>query len=69
MQPINLLNQNCIQLLAGLGLEGDAHLGKAVKHRSRVLQNPNQPNLCQVHLIHAELHDELREIGFEVMLG
>src|SRR5690349_216143 len=43
-----------IQLLEGLGVEGDAHAGTTVKHRSRVLKNPFQPNLRQVHLIHAE---------------
>ncbi len=61
--------QDCIHLLAGLGIEGDAHLGETVKHRSRVAQNPNEPNLRQVHLIHAELHDELRAAGFAVSGG
>ena len=54
-----------IRLLAGLGVEGDAHLGETVKHRSRVARDPSQPNLRQVHLIHAELHDELRAAGFD----
>lgn len=58
-----------IRLLAGLGVEGDAHLGRTVKHRSRVAVDPTQPNLRQVHLIHAELHDELRAAGFEVLAG
>lgn len=58
-----------IRLLAGLGVEGDAHLGVTVKHRSRVAQDPTQPNLRQVHLIHAELHAELRARGFEVGPG
>src|SRR3712207_4631236 len=58
-----------IRLLAGLGVEGDAHLGETVKHRSRVARDPTQPNLRQVHLIHAELHDELRGRGFEVGPG
>lgn len=58
-----------IRLLAGLGVEGDAHLGVTVKHRSRVAQDPTQPNLRQVHLIHAELHDELRARGFDVGPG
>ncbi|MFF5207695.1 MOSC domain-containing protein [Streptosporangium sp. NPDC000396] len=58
-----------IRLLAGLGVEGDAHLGVTVKHRSRVAQDPAQPNLRQVHLIHAELHDELRAAGFSVAAG
>ena len=58
-----------IRLLAGLGVEGDAHSGRTVKHRSRVARDPSQPNLRQVHLIHAELHDELREGGFTVSAG
>jgi MOSC domain-containing protein YiiM len=55
-----------IRLLAGLGVEGDAHCGVTVKHRSRVKRDPTQPNLRQVHLIHAELIDELRAAGFAV---
>ena len=55
--------------MAGLGIEGDAHQGTTVKHRSRVARNPAAPNLRQVHLIHAELHDELRQRGFEVKAG
>ena len=58
-----------IRLLAGLGVEGDAHQGVTVKHRSRVARDPRQPNLRQVHLIHAELHDELRANGFTVAAG
>ncbi|GAB3978210.1 MOSC domain-containing protein [Plantactinospora veratri] len=61
--------RDSIRLLAGLGVEGDAHLGVTVKHRSRVAQDPTQPNLRQVHLIHAELHDELRAAGHEVAPG
>ncbi|MEV4295575.1 MOSC domain-containing protein [Microbispora rosea] len=58
-----------IRLLAGLGVEGDAHAGVTVKHRSRVARDPSRPNLRQVHLVHAELHDELREAGFAVREG
>jgi MOSC domain-containing protein YiiM len=61
--------QDRIQLLTGLGVESDAHLGETVKHRSRVARDPNQPNLRQVHLIHAELHDELQMAGFAVSAG
>jgi len=63
--------ENCasIRLVAGLGVEGDAHCGETVKHRSRVAQDPTQPNLRQVHLIHSELHEELRAGGFEVAAG
>ena len=62
-------NQEAVRLLTGLGVEGDAHLGETVKHRSRVARDPSQPNLRQVHLIHAELHDELRAAGFDVFPG
>ena len=62
-------NQSCIRLLAGLGVEGDAHAGETVKHRSRVAVDPSQPNLRQVHLIHSELHDELRYNGFDIFPG
>lgn len=58
-----------IRLIAGLGVEGDAHMGATVKHRSRVARDPTQPNLRQVHLIHAELFDELRAKGFAVSPG
>ena len=62
-------NQQRIRLIAGLGVEGDAHLGKTVKHRSRVARDPSQPNLRQVHLIHAELHDHLNATGFNIAPG
>lgn len=55
-----------ITLLEGLGVEGDAHCGVKVQHRSRVKQNPDQPNLRQVHLIQGELFEELRVKGFSV---
>ena len=58
-----------IRLLAGLGVEGDTHLGVTVQHRSRVAIDPTQPNLRQVHLIHAELFDALRAAGFEIGPG
>ena len=58
-----------IRLLAGLGVDGDAHMGETVKHRSRVRKDPTQLNLRQVHLIHTELFDELRDKGFDVKPG
>lgn len=62
---------NCdkINLLTGLGVEGDVHMGKKVKHRSRVAKDPNQPNLRQVHLMHTELFEELTQKGFKVKAG
>ena len=58
-----------ITLLTGLGVAGDAHSGKTVKHRSRVAADPTQPNLRQIHLIAEELHHELLEQGFRVGPG
>ncbi|MEI5664632.1 MOSC domain-containing protein [Bosea sp. CCNWLW174] len=58
-----------IRLLAGLGVEGDAHCGETVKHRSRVAVDPTQPNLRQVHLIQAELFEELAARGFSLRPG
>ena len=62
-------NSDAIRLVAGLGVEGDAHQGATVKHRSRVAKDPTTPNLRQVHLIHAELFDELGARGFVVHAG
>jgi MOSC domain-containing protein YiiM len=58
-----------ITLHEGLGVEGDAHFGATVQHRSRVAADPSQPNMRQVHLIHAELFDDLAEAGFPVVPG
>ncbi len=62
-------NQPEIRLLSGLGVEGDAHAGRTVKHRSRVAKDPSQPNLRQVHLIGTELLSELQAAGFRVYPG
>jgi len=58
-----------LELVAGVGVAGDAHSGATVRHRSRVAADPTQPNLRQVHLVHGELHDELRAAGFDVGPG
>jgi MOSC domain-containing protein YiiM len=58
-----------IRLVEALGVEGDAHLGRTVQHRSRMRRAPGQPNLRQVHLIHSELFAELAGGGFTVSLG
>jgi MOSC domain-containing protein YiiM len=60
---------DAIRLIEGLGIEGDAHAGVTVQHRSRVARDPSQPNLRQVHLIHSELLDEVDEAGFTVPPG
>ena len=69
VHSISKPNVDAIRLQAGLGVEGDAHMGVTVKHRSRVARDPTQPNLRQVHLLHSELHDELRDTGFLVAPG
>ena len=66
---LNKPNEDSIRLVAGLGVEGDAHSGTTVKHRSRVARDPTQPNLRQVHLVHGELHDSLQQQGFSVSAG
>jgi len=58
-----------VELIAGVGVSGDAHCGATVQHRSRVAIDPGQPNLRQVHLVAGELHDELRARGFSVGPG
>lgn len=62
-------NQLFIRLIEGEGVEGDAHCGATVRHRSRRRQFPEIPNLRQVHLIHAELLEELSEQGFAIAPG
>jgi len=62
-------NEMSIRLLEGLGVEGDAHMGVTVQHSYHMRKNPLAPNLRQVHLIHAELFDELAQAGFDVKPG
>lgn len=61
--------QLSVRLLPGLGVAGDAHAGATVKHRSRVAKDSTQPNLRQVHLLHAELFAELAGKGFAITPG
>ncbi|MGZ5181849.1 MAG: MOSC domain-containing protein [Ramlibacter sp.] len=61
--------EEAVTLVAGLGIQGDAHSGTTVQHRSRVRRDPGEPNLRQVHLLHAELFDELIAAGFAVWPG
>lgn len=58
-----------ITVIAGLGVQGDAHMGRTVKHRSRVAKDPTVPNLRQIHLMHSELFEELSEKGFSIKPG
>ncbi len=62
-------NQPAIQLIEDFGVDGDAHSGKTVKHRYLAAKDPSRPNILQVHLIHAELFDELEIKGFRVRPG
>ena len=61
--------QERIRLLAGIGVEGDAHAGVTVKHRSRVARDPSQPNLRQVHFLPVELFEELAQTGYQIVPG
>ena len=60
---------SALRLIAGLGIEGDAHAGVTVQHLSRIAKDPAAPNLRQIHLIHAELMDELASKGFLIAPG
>ncbi|MEU2237405.1 MOSC domain-containing protein [Streptomyces vietnamensis] len=62
-------NRSAINLLAGLGVEGDVHAGETIRHQFRMTYEPDLPNLRQVHLMHAELFDELALKGFDVSAG
>jgi len=61
--------RDSITLITGYGVAGDVHAGRTVQHRSRLARDPFAPNLRQVHLIHAELHDELNRLGYRVLPG
>lgn len=61
--------ESSLRLIEGHGVDGDAHAGVTVQHRSRVARNPSQPNLRQVHLIQSEVLDALRANGFHVAPG
>jgi MOSC domain-containing protein YiiM len=69
LHTFSKMKEERIRLVAGFGVEGDAHGGKTVKHRSRVAVDPTQPNLRQIHLVHAELQEELLASGFRVFPG
>lgn len=62
-------NLGSIRVIAGFGIEGDSHAGATIQHLGPMRRDPTQPNLRQVHLIHSELHDELRELGYDVKPG
>lgn len=69
IHAISKLNYPKLKLITGIGVEGDVHAGKTIKHRSRVAVDPTQINLRQVHLIHSELFEELQQKGFHIHAG
>lgn len=58
-----------IELLAGLGVHGDAHCGSTVRHRYKRRRDPRQPNLTQVHLLQSAFFADLRPLGFHLQPG
>ena len=66
---VGKIPQDAIRLLAGLGVEGDAHAGTTVQHLYRMKLDPTAPNLAQVHFLHAELFDEMASKGFALEAG
>jgi len=66
---VSKIGRPSLRLIAGQGVDGDAHCGATVKHRSRARRDPQLPNLRQVHLVGCELHDELRRAGFDIGAG
>src|SRR3954466_10178626 len=58
-----------IRLVKDHGIEGDAHAGRFIQHRYQAKQMPRLPNNRQVHLIHSELFEEVKLLGFDVKPG
>lgn len=58
-----------IHLVAGLGVEGDAHFGATSQHRYDKRYAPSKPNLRQLHMIDAATYQLLRADGFDVHPG
>jgi MOSC domain-containing protein YiiM len=61
--------QPSLRLIAGEGIEGDAHRGTTTQHLYLKRKDPTQPNLAQVHLFAAEMLDELATKGFALQPG
>lgn len=61
--------QERIVLVAGHGVEGDAHAGPFIRHRYLARRRPRLPNLRQVHLIPSELFANLGKAGFSIAAG
>lgn len=61
--------QPFVRLIAGEGVEGDAHRGATTQHLYLKRKDPTKPNLAQVHLFAAERLDELAALGFVLTPG
>jgi len=61
--------RDAVTLIEGLGIEGDSHFGATVQHIYDARRDPARPNARQVHLIQAELLDEVNAKGFRVQPG
>lgn len=61
--------QLSLSLLAGLGVAGDAHAGRLIKHRYLARRDPRLPNLRQVHLFPSETLGALSAAGYDVGPG
>ena len=66
---VGKIPRDVVTLVAGHGIEGDYHAGATVRHRSRAAKNPDEPNRRQVHIVHAELFDEMAAHGITVTPG
>jgi MOSC domain-containing protein YiiM len=58
-----------IELIEGHGVRSDAHGGATVQHIFDRRRDASKPNLRQVHLLEAELFDELEQVGFNIAPG
>jgi len=61
--------QLSIRLLAGRGVEGDAHCGETVQHLYLKRRDPSQPNRTQVHLLPVELFADVSPAGYRIAPG
>jgi len=61
--------QDAIRLIENFGVEGDAHAGATDQHLYHIRRFGQHPNLRQVHLIQAELLDEVAGKGHAVCPG
>jgi MOSC domain-containing protein YiiM len=62
-------SQEAIRLLEKFGVEGDAHAGATDQHLYHIRRFGQRANLRQVHLIQAELFDEVALKGHTVRPG